>query len=67
MSALSGVGAEYNLTQPIANQLKVTIAKAKLHAIEAADAAKLSALDHVVEELHLGVSEQTGALLDIDV
>lgn len=67
MGSLSGVGREYSITQPIENQIKVTIAKAKLSAVEAANAAKLTALDQVVEELHLSGTQGVGTLLDIDV
>jgi len=67
MSALSGVKGGYSVTQPLEDQMKLTIAKAKLHAVEAANEAKISAMEHVVEELHLAKSDGTGALLDIAV
>ncbi|WP_299343648.1 hypothetical protein [uncultured Maritalea sp.] len=67
MSSLSSVGRGYSITQPIEDQMKVTIAKAKLSAVEAANTAKLTALNQVVEELHLTDAQGVGTLLDIDV
>ncbi|MFT6658945.1 hypothetical protein [Maritalea sp.] len=67
MSALSGVGGGYSVTQPLEDQVKLTIAKAKLQAVEAANAAKISALQQVVEELRLSPAQGSGTLVDIAV
>lgn len=54
----------YSVEKPLEDQLRTSLVKAKLNAVEAANAATMTAIDEVIGELDLAKPQGVGLFVD---